>query len=104
MDAPRANTYVGQPLRRREDLKFITGNGRYVDDIRLAGTLHAAFLRSPHAHATIRRVDLSTAQAAAGVRLVVGAKEVEGKVGAIKPNWIIPGTEVPFRPVLAAGR
>jgi carbon-monoxide dehydrogenase large subunit len=103
-DAQRTNTYVGQPLRRREDIKFITGKGRYVDDIGLAGTLHAAFLRSPHAHAQIMRIDFSAARASAGVRLVVGAKEVEGKIGGIRPNWIIPGTQVPFRPVLAVDR
>jgi carbon-monoxide dehydrogenase large subunit len=97
-------TYVGQPLRRREDIKFITGNGRYVDDIRVPGMLHAAFLRSPHAHATIARVDLSAAQASAGVRLALSGADVVGKVGAIKPNWVIPGTQVPVRPVLAIDR
>jgi carbon-monoxide dehydrogenase large subunit len=104
MDAQRSNSYVGQPLRRREDIRFLTGNGRYVDDIRLPGTLHAAFLRSPHAHATITRVDLSAARGSAGVRLVVGGQDIEGKVGAIRPNWIMPGTQVPPRPVLAIDR
>src|SRR5258708_38174135 len=100
-DAPRTNTYVGQPLRRREDIKFITGKGRYVDDIGLAGTLHVAFLRSPHAHAQIMRIDFSAARASAGVRLVVGAKQVEGKIGGIRPHWVIPRPQGPVRPRLA---
>src|SRR5262245_35243442 len=104
MDAQRSNTYVGQPLRRLEDIKFLTGNGRYVDDIRLPGTLHVAFLRSPHAHATIAGLDLSAARGSAGVRLAVAGQDVEGKVGAIRPNWIMPRTQVPLRPVLAIDR
>jgi carbon-monoxide dehydrogenase large subunit len=66
-EAAQAAPYVGQSLRRREDLKFLTGNGRYVDDINLRGILYLAILRSPHAHALITDVDLSTARAAAGV-------------------------------------
>jgi carbon-monoxide dehydrogenase large subunit len=52
MNAPTIR-YVGQPLRRREDFKLLTGKGRYVDDIKLQGVLHMAVLRSPHAHADI---------------------------------------------------
>jgi len=48
-----AKPYVGQPLRRREDRRLLTGKGRYVDDIRVPGMLHVAILRSPHAHAVI---------------------------------------------------
>ena len=52
------------PLQRREDFQFLTGRGRYVDDINLPGTLHLAILRSPHAHAIITGLDLSAAKAA----------------------------------------
>jgi aerobic carbon-monoxide dehydrogenase large subunit len=104
MDGQQASTYVGQPLRRREDLRLLSGKGRYVDDIRLPGTLHVAFLRSPHAHAAIIGIDLAPARALAGVRLAVAGRDVDGKVGAIRPNWIVPGTEVPLRPVLAIDR
>jgi len=62
---------VGRPLQRREDFRFLTGRGRYVDDINLPGTLHLAILRSPHAHAIITGLDLSAAKAAAGVRLAL---------------------------------
>src|SRR5271170_6994714 len=99
-----ASTYIGQPLRRREDFKFITGKGRYVDDIKVPGMLHVAILRSPHAHANIKRVDLAVARAAPGVRLVLSGADFAGKIGPIVPNWIMPGTKVPERPVVAIDR
>jgi aerobic carbon-monoxide dehydrogenase large subunit len=96
--------YVGRPLRRREDFRFLTGKGRYVDDIKLPDTLHLAILRSPHAHAIITGVDLSAAKAAAGVRLALAGADLPRKIGSIKPNWVIPGTMVPDRPVIAIDR
>jgi aerobic carbon-monoxide dehydrogenase large subunit len=103
MNAPTIR-YVGQPLRRREDFKLLTGKGRYVDDIKLQGVLHMAVLRSPHAHADIKHIDIAKAAAAPGVRLVLSGKNLVGKIGPIVPNWIIPGTKVPLRPVLAIDR
>lgn len=104
MTDARAIRYVGQSLRRREDFKLITGKGRYVDDIKLPGMLHMAVLRSPHAHAVINRVDLTEAAAAPGVRLVLSGADLVGRIGPIVPNWIIPGTKVPVRPVVAVDR
>ena len=52
---------ISQPVRRTEDPIFLTGRGRYVDDINLEGTLHAHILRSPHAHANIISIDASRA-------------------------------------------
>ena len=104
MTEATAIKYVGQPLRRREDFKFVTGKGRYTDDIKSPGMLHMAVLRSPHAHAVISRVDLTAAQAAPGVRLVLSGADLAGKIGAIVPNWIIPGTKIPDRPVVAIDR
>jgi Aerobic-type carbon monoxide dehydrogenase, large subunit CoxL/CutL homologs len=104
MTDARAIRYVGQSLRRREDFKLITGKGRYVDDIKLPGLLHMAALRSPHAHAIINRVDLTEAAAAPGVRLVLSGADLVGRIGPIVPNWIIPGTKVPVRPVVAVDR
>src|SRR5207247_8716310 len=69
MTEATAIKYVGQPLRRREDFKFVTGKGRYTDDLKVPGMLHMAVLRSPHAHAIIKQVDLSAAKAAPGLRL-----------------------------------
>jgi carbon-monoxide dehydrogenase large subunit len=103
MNAP-AIRYVGQPLRRREDLKLLTGKGRYVDDIKLPGLLHMAVLRSPHAHADIKHIDVTKAASAPGIRRVLTGKDLAGKIGPIVPNWIIPGSKVPIRPVLAIDR
>jgi carbon-monoxide dehydrogenase large subunit len=102
-EAP-ASAYIGQSLRRREDFKFITGKGRYTDDLKVPGMLHLAILRSPHAHAFIKQVDLAAARAAPGVRLVLAGADLAGKIGSIVPNWIIPGTKVPDRPVVAVDR
>lgn len=104
MTEPAAIKYVGQPLRRREDFKFITGKGRYTDDMKAPGMLHMAVLRSPHAHAVIKHIDLSAAQAAPGVRVALSGTDLAGKIGSIVPNWIIPGTKVPDRPVVAVDR
>src|SRR6266852_5070373 len=100
-DTNHAKPYVGQPLRRREDRRLLTGEGRYVDDIRVPGMLHVAILRSPHAHAVITTVDMSAARASSGVRLALSGADLAGKVGSIKPNWVLPGTSVPDRPVVA---
>src|SRR5216684_4656440 len=104
MTEATAIKYVGQPLRRHEDFKFVTGKGRYTDDMKAPGMLHMAVLRSPHAHAIIKQVDLSAAKAAPGVRLALSGADLAGKIGAIVPNWIMPGTKVPDRPVVAFDR
>ena len=62
--------YIGAPLRRREDVRFVTGRGQYLDDVRLPDMLHAAILRSPHAHARVRGVDATVALALDGVTAV----------------------------------
>ena len=59
--------YVGKPLRRREDPKLMTGEGNFIDDVRLPGLAHAAILRSPVAHAKIRSIDTSRARKMPGV-------------------------------------
>ena len=59
--------YIGRSLGRREDMRFLRGNGRFVDDIRLPNTAWCAFVRSPHAHARIDRIDSSVAAAMPGV-------------------------------------
>ncbi len=53
--------YIGQSIKRFEDPRLVAGQGSYVDDIKVPGMLHAAFLRSPYAHARIRSVDASIA-------------------------------------------
>ena len=58
-------TGIGAPVRRKEDQRFITGKGQYTDDINRPGQTYAVFVRSPHAHANIKRIDTSAAKPAA---------------------------------------
>jgi len=71
-----ASQWIGQPLRRLEDARLLTGEGRYTDDVPLEGAAHAAFLRSPHAHARIAALDAAAARKAAGVLAVFTGEEV----------------------------
>ena len=74
---------IGQAVRRVEDARFLTGAGRYVDDIVLPGMCHGVVLLSPHAHARIRKIDTAKAKAAPGVLLVLtGADAAADKLGA----------------------
>ena len=68
--------YVGSPVRRREDERLITGQGQYADDVPLPGALHAAFVRSPHGHARIVRIDASKALRLPGVSAVVTGADI----------------------------
>src|SRR5258708_12009910 len=71
--------YVGQSLERLEDPAILTGRGRYGDDIAVKpGTLHAAVLRSPHAHAELRSIDTDAALKLAGVRAVLTRDDLPG--------------------------
>ena len=73
LDAPSTSP-LGKPIKRTEDPRFITGKGRYLDDIKLQSMTHMAILRSPYAHANIRSIDTSAARAMPGVVAVfVGA-------------------------------
>ncbi len=76
MDGSPTGTGIGQPVRRREDLRLLTGTGRYSDDISLPGQAYAVMVRSPHAHALIRRIDTAAAQSTPGVLAVLTAADV----------------------------
>ena len=67
---------IGQAVRRKEDVRFVTGTGRYTDDIERPNQVWAHFVRSPHAHARLGRVDVSAARAAPGVLAVYTAADV----------------------------
>ena len=77
MTAIAAERYTGASIKRSEDPRILTGAGRYVDDIKLPGMLHAAFVRSPMAHARVLSVDVSAARALPGVVAVVTGAELE---------------------------
>jgi carbon-monoxide dehydrogenase large subunit len=68
---------IGDAPKRREDLRFITGRGQYLDDLAFEGLAHAVVLRSPHAHALLRGIDLKAAEAAPGVLAVLTAQEAK---------------------------
>src|SRR6516225_4636268 len=77
MAAIAAERYTGASIKRSEDPRILTGTGRYVDDIKLPGMLHAAFVRSPLAHARVLSVDVSAARALPGVVAVFTGAELE---------------------------
>ena len=72
---------IGQAVTRSEDRRFLTGSGRYSDDLRLPGQRHASFLRSPFAHARIRGIDTRAAKAKDGVVAVITAVDCDGELG-----------------------
>ena len=82
---------IGQPLKRMEDPRFITGTGRYIDDIVLPGMLHAVFVRSLHAHAKILNVNVSAALASPGVRLVLTGRDLKSEVDPM--STVSPGRD-----------
>ncbi len=99
-----------QPVKRVEDVRFLTGRGRYVDDIAPAAALYGFFFRSPVAHGVITDLDVADAAAAEGVRLVLSCADLE----AAGMDIAMPGTTLtnrdgtkaakPLRPMLAKGK
>jgi carbon-monoxide dehydrogenase large subunit len=88
---------IGEPVRRKEDRRLVTGDGRYSDDIRLAGQCFAIMVRSPHAHAKIISIDSSAALAHPGVLVVLTAKEAAAD--GLKP---IPHTPAGYSAIARA--
>src|SRR5919197_4824842 len=76
--------YTGARVKRVEDPRLLRGHGRYVDDIVLPRMLHAAFVRSPHPHAAVRRIDAVAARETAGAVAVFGAAELD--IAALAPR------------------
>ena len=102
-----ATPYIGVPVQRREDLRFLTGAGNYTDDLTLPQQTHAVFVRSPHAHARIRSIKLDRARAAAGVvGIFTGADVAAAKINGLPCGWLITGNDgkpmnEPAHPILA---
>ncbi len=101
---------IGQAVRRSEDVRFLTGAGRYLDDIVLDGMVHGIVVRSPHAHALLARVDTASAAAAPGVLAVLtGADWRAEGLGGIPTRTPVKGSDgsppaTPPRPGLVADR
>jgi len=102
-----ASSMIGSKVERTEDKKFITGKGRYTADITLHGQSYAFFIRSPHARAKIKKVDISKALKAPGVvSILTGEDIVKDKIGGLIAGWKIvskDGTDMklPAHPPLA---
>lgn len=93
---------VGEGLKRKEDPRLITGAGKFFDDIQLPGMLHAAILRSPHAHAKIKSIHVEKALEVPGVVKIYTGKDLEGKIGRIPSSWLVPDAnlkEAPHNPL-----
>src|SRR5258707_4507440 len=103
-------TGIGAAVRRKEDLRFITGKGQYTDDVIRAGETRAVFVRSPHAHAKIKSIDISAAKTMPGVVAVLaGAELATDKIGNLICGWMIhskDGTPMKMapHPALAADK
>ena len=101
---------IGQPVRRTEDQRFITGRGRYVDDISLPGQCFGALVSSPHAHALILNVDVAAARSAPGVVAVLtGQDAIDDELGGLPPLFMPQDAGGPegyrtSRPILLADR
>jgi len=99
-------TYVGQPVRRFEDHRLLTGQGSFVDDMKLPGLLHTVVLRSLHAHATIRSIDVSGANRLPGVVAVITAADIQDLDVHMPTRSSIDDVELtpPRHPVLASDK
>jgi len=100
--------FIGQSVVRREDARFLTGNGQYTDDITLHGQTYAVFLRSPHAHAKIKSLSTTAAAQAPGVVGIFTGEHFKA-VGGLPCGWLInniDGTPMkePRHPILAHGK
>ena len=83
-------TGIGASVRRKEDFRFVTGKGRYTDDVNRPGQTHAYFVRSPHAHATINKIDATEALKTKGVLAVFTGDDLAAdKVGGLICGWMI---------------
>jgi len=86
--ATATDRIFGKSIKRREDPRFITGKGNYVDDVKLQGLTYAAFVRSPHAHARIRSIDTARAKSSPGVVAVFTGKDMAG-VNSLPCGWLL---------------
>src|ERR1700674_636593 len=110
MNAPVSGSGIGASVRRKEDYRFLVGGGKYTDDVTMARQTFAYFLRSPHSHAKIVKVDKTAALQAPGVvAIFTGADLAADKIGGLPCGWLIHNIDgspmkEPPHPVLAQGK
>jgi carbon-monoxide dehydrogenase large subunit len=97
------DTYVGRPMKRREDHRLLLGTGKFVDDLRLPDCLAVVFARSPHGHARITRLDVEPARKAPGVVAVVTGDEVRGLELISVNRGPFSDLKMPPHPIIAEG-
>src|SRR6188508_1723506 len=101
---------IGQSVRRREDPRLLMGRARYFDDLKLADQLHAAIVRSPHAHADIKGIDVRAALQMHGVHIALTGKDYEADGLGTMPSMAIYKKRdggpmyLPYRPAIAVDR
>ena len=83
--------WVGQSIRRKEDRRYVTGKGQYVDDIKLPEMAYATFVRSPHAHARIKRIDPSEALRLPGTVAVLTGSELAKRAKSMPASLKLKG-------------
>src|SRR5258707_5716663 len=96
--------YFGRAMKRVEDPRLLKGNATYVDDLRLAGVVHAEFVRSPHANANIRSINTAAAKKLPRVIGVFTGADINEKAGTIPCASPLPGGKSPVHTVLAGTR
>ena len=105
-----ATNGIGSSVKRKEDLRFITGSGRYTDDIHVPHEAHACFLRSPHAHAKIDSINTSAAASMPGVLgIFTGSDIAADGLGGLICGWMVKSKDgEPMKagphPILADGK
>ena len=95
--------WVGQRMKRKEDPRLIQGLAHYVDDVTQPGQLYAALLRSPYAHARLRKIDRSAAERAPGVVAVLTGEDIRGVLGTVPVAAALPELKIPAHYPLAIG-
>jgi len=101
-EAKTSPLLVGQPIKRKEDPRLLMGRSKYVDDLKLPSTLYGCVLRSTYAHAKIKKIDISHALEAEGVKLVYTSREVSNKIkNSLGSNQTKDGVEI-SRPILCS--
>ena len=104
MSAPPPPRYLGARVKRLEDSRLLAGQGRFLDDVTLPGMLHAAFVRSAHAHAIVLAVDAAPARRVPGVVLVLTGRDLDGEVAPLVARLEGPGFTPTAWPALASER
>lgn len=96
--------FIGQSVKRVEDDRLLRGEGKFVADVTPPGTLHAAFVRSPMAHARIRSIDVSEARRARGVRAVFTGEDMEALTHPFPPFLMLPNMYTPLYYALSSDK